>query len=61
MWLDALECKPYAALKGLRNIQRIMATLNAKANRAKIDEIIDNRIVRKLDDNGFIDSLYARN
>jgi nucleoside-diphosphate-sugar epimerase len=46
---------------GLRNIQRMMSTLNAKANCARIEEIVDNRIVRKLDENGFIDSLYSNN
>jgi hypothetical protein len=38
-----------------------MSTLNAKANRARIDKIIDNRIVRKLDESAFIDSLYGKN
>lgn len=58
--LVGLERKPYAALDGLRNIQRIMATVNSNANRAKVEEIIDNRIVRKLDETGFIDGLYRR-
>ena len=58
--LVGLERKPYAALDGLRNIQRIMSTINANANRAKVDEIIDNRIVRKLDESGFIDGLYRK-
>jgi len=59
--LVGLERKPYAALDGLRNIQRIMSTINANANRAKVEEIIDNRIVRKLDESGFIDGLYRKN
>jgi hypothetical protein len=58
--LVGLERKPYAALDGLRNIQRVMATINANANRAKVDDIIDNRIVRKLDESGFIDGLYRK-
>jgi len=58
--LVGLERKPYAALDGLRNIQRIMSTINGNANRAKIEEIIDNRIVRKLDESGFIDGLYRK-
>jgi hypothetical protein len=44
----------------LRNIQRIMGSLNPRVSRIKVDEIIDNRIVRKLDDSGFIDGLYPR-
>jgi NitT/TauT family transport system substrate-binding protein len=59
--LVGLERKPYAALDGLRNIQRIMSTVNANANRAKVEDIIDNRIVRKLDESGFIDGLYRKN
>ncbi len=59
--LVGLERKPYAALDGLRNIQRIMSTINPKASQAKVEEIIDNRIVRKLDESGFIDALYRKN
>ena len=46
--------------EGLRNIQRMMASLNPKVSRVKVDEIIDNRIIRKLDDSGFIDALYTK-
>jgi hypothetical protein len=59
--LVGLERKPYAALDGLRNIQRIMSTINPKASHAKVEEIIDNSIVRKLDESGFIDGLYRKN
>jgi NitT/TauT family transport system substrate-binding protein len=58
--LIGLEKKPYVAAEGLRNIQRIMATLNAKVIRSKIEDIIDNRFIRKLDESGFIDALYAK-
>jgi len=59
--LIGLEKKPYAAIEGLRNIQRIMATLNPKVSRSKVEDIIDNRFVHKLDDSGFIDALYGKN
>lgn len=58
--LIGLEKKPYVALEGLRNIQRIMATLNAKVLRTKVEDLIDNRFVRKLDDSGYIDALYSK-
>lgn len=58
--LIGLEKKPYVAVEGLRNIQRMMATLNAKVLRSKVEDIIDNRFIRKLDDSGFIDSLYTK-
>jgi NitT/TauT family transport system substrate-binding protein len=58
--LVGFEKKPYGAPEGLRNIQRMMASLNPKVSRVKVDEIIDNRIIRKLDDSGFIDALYTK-
>lgn len=58
--LVGYEKKPYVALDGLRNIQRMMATLNPKVSRVKVEEVIDNRFIRKLDESGFIDGLYAK-
>ncbi|HEY7217248.1 MAG TPA: ABC transporter substrate-binding protein [Candidatus Binatia bacterium] len=58
--LVGFEKKPYGSVDALRNIQRIMGSLNPRVSRIKVDEIIDNRIVRKLDDSGFIDGLYPR-
>jgi hypothetical protein len=37
-----------------------MATLNPKVMSAKVEDVIDNRFIRKLDESGFIDSLYAK-
>jgi ABC-type nitrate/sulfonate/bicarbonate transport system substrate-binding protein len=53
-----VEKRPYAQLDGLRNIQRMMATLNPKVSRVRIEDFIDNRFVRKLDESGYIDALY---
>lgn len=58
--LVGYERKPYVSLEGLRNIQRMLATLNPKASRVKVEEVIDNRFVKKLDDGGFIDGLYGK-
>jgi NitT/TauT family transport system substrate-binding protein len=53
-----LSRKPYPSLDGLRNAQRLMALQNPKIANLKIEEIIDPRFVRKLDEGGFIDRLY---
>jgi NitT/TauT family transport system substrate-binding protein len=50
--------KPYPSLEGLRNAQRLMALQNPKIASLKIEEIIDPRFVRRLDESGFIDRLY---
>jgi NitT/TauT family transport system substrate-binding protein len=53
-----VEKKPYAQADGLRNIQRMMATLNPKVKSIRVEDLIDNRFIRKLDESGYIDALY---
>ncbi|HWH77443.1 MAG TPA: ABC transporter substrate-binding protein, partial [Candidatus Binatus sp.] len=48
----AMDRKPFPSPEGLRNVQRLMALRSPKVGEIKIDSVIDNRIVRKLDDSG---------
>ena len=57
--LLTLNRKPYPSLDGLRNAQRLMAQQNPKIAALKVEDLADARFVRKLDDSGFIDRLYA--
>ncbi|HEV8724735.1 MAG TPA: ABC transporter substrate-binding protein [Candidatus Binatia bacterium] len=57
--LLTLNRKPYPSLDGLRNAQRLMTQQNPKIATLKVEELVDSRFVRKLDDSGFIDRLYA--
>ena len=52
--LFGIEKRPYPSAESLRNVQRIMAMLNPKVVTVKVEEIIDSRFIRKLDENGFI-------
>ena len=49
--------KPYPGLDGLRNIQRVLR-YNPSVAKIKAEELIDERIYRKLEDSGFIDDVY---
>ncbi len=55
----AMDRKPYPAPEGLRNVQRLMALRSPKVGEVKIENVIDSRIVRRLDESGFIDKVYA--
>jgi ABC-type nitrate/sulfonate/bicarbonate transport system substrate-binding protein len=55
-----VEKKPYPQVDGLRNIQRMMATLNPKVKGVRVEDLIDTRFIRKLDESGFIDSVYNK-
>lgn len=51
----ATELKPYPSMEGMRNMQRFMKTQNPQVANVNLDNLIDARLVKKLDDNGFID------
>jgi hypothetical protein len=55
----AVDRKPYASVEGMLNVQRLMALRNPKVGEVKLDNVIDNRIMRKLDESGFIDKIFA--
>lgn len=57
--LVTLNRKPYPSVEGLRNAQRLMAMQNPKIAALKIDDLIDSRFVRRLEEAGFIDRLYS--
>ena len=57
--LSTLNRKPYPSLDGLRSAQRFMTQQNPKIGALKVEDLVDARFVRKLDDIGFIDRLYS--
>lgn len=57
--LTSIERKPFPSPEGLRNIRRLMATQNPKAANVKVEDLIDARLIRKLDENGYIDKVAA--
>lgn len=57
--LLTLNRKPHPSLEGLPNAQRLMAPQNPKIAALKIEDLIDSRFVRQLDETGFIDRVYG--
>lgn len=57
--LRGVDRKPFASLEGLRNAQRLLKIRNPKVGEVKAEDVIDSRLMKKLDDSGFIDKLYA--
>jgi len=53
-----VDRRPYPTLEGLRNIQRLMKVRTPAAEKIKVEEMIDDRILRRLDQSGFIDRLF---
>ena len=58
-YLTSVERKPIPSVDGLRNIRRLLAVLNPKSANVKIEDLVDARLIRKLDESGFIDKVGA--
>ena len=52
-----MSLKPYPSLEGLRNIQRLTKLQNPKIAEVKVEDLVDSRFVRKLDESGFLERL----
>lgn len=57
-FLSRANRKPYASIPAMRNMQRVMALHDAKVLNVNVEDLADDRFVRKLDDSGAIDRLY---
>jgi len=58
-FLSRVNRKPYASVAAMQNMQRVMALNDPKVLNVKIEDLADDRFVRKLDESGAIDRLYA--
>src|SRR5258706_2171031 len=57
--ITGLDKKLIPSVDGLRNTQRLLKPRNPQLENVKVTELIDDRIVRKLDESGFISRLQA--
>ena len=51
--------KPYVSIDGLRILQRLMKTQNARIGDIKVENLVDSSVVKKVDESGFFERLYA--
>ena len=58
-YLTSVERKPIPSLDALRNIRRLMAVQNPKVANVKVEDLVESRMIRKLDEIGFIDRAGA--
>jgi len=54
-----LEHKPYTSIESMQNIQRLMKLHNPEVAKIDVQELVDNSIIQKLDQSGFLDGLHG--
>ena len=52
--------KPYAAPAGVTNVVRLMKRSNPRVENVKPETLIDDRLLRKIDQSGFIDEVMSK-
>ena len=55
-----LARKPYPAIEGMRNVQRLLKTQNPRIGEVNLEDLVDSRYIRKLDESGFFDRIYGK-
>jgi ABC-type nitrate/sulfonate/bicarbonate transport system substrate-binding protein len=56
--LKAMDLKPYPTVQGLHNMHRFVKAQNPQIAGVRVQDVIDDRVIRKLDESGFIDEVY---
>jgi ABC-type nitrate/sulfonate/bicarbonate transport system substrate-binding protein len=57
--VQMIDQKPYVPVEGLRNIQRLMKIQNPAIGNVRVEDLVDNRPLKKLEDSGFLLRVYA--
>jgi len=58
--VNGTDKKPYAAAAGVTNVVRLMKRSNPKVEKVTPERLIDDRILKKIDQSGFIDEVIAK-
>ena len=57
--ITGLDQKLAPSIDGMRNTQRLLKPRNPKLETVKVEDLIDDRIVKRLEESGFIARLFA--
>jgi hypothetical protein len=58
--INSYERVPYPSLEGMHRLHGLLTTINPKLAGIKIDTVVDDSFVRKLDSSGFVQSVSKR-
>ena len=56
--VNIMDRRPFPSIEGLRNVHRLYSSRDPRVATVWPEEVIDNRILNKLDKAGFLDEIY---
>ena len=59
--IDAYERVPRTNLEGMRRLQKLLKQINPKMGDVRVENVIDDSFMNKLESSGYIQSLYKKN
>jgi bifunctional DNase/RNase len=58
--VNAYERVPQPNLESMKRLQKLLAQLNPKVAEVRVENLIDNSFMNKLETSGYIQSLYKK-
>ena len=58
--LLGLDSSAFPSVEGLKNIQRLMKSRNPRMAELKVENLVDDSFMRRLEETGFMDGLYRK-
>ena len=52
--------KPYPAVEGMRNVQRLLKSQNPRIGDVNVEDLVDSRYIRRLEESGFFERIYGK-
>ncbi len=52
--------KPYPAVEGMRNVQRLLKSQNPRIGDVNVEDLVDSRYIKRLDESGFFERIYGK-
>ena len=53
--------RSHTSVEGMKRLQKLLTQLNPKIADVRVENVIDNSFMNKLESSGFIQSLYKKN
>ena len=58
--VGAVERVPYSNLENMKRLHRLLIQVNPKVADVKVESVIDNSFISKLESSGYIQSVYKK-
>jgi hypothetical protein len=59
--INSYERAPHVSLEGMKRLHRLLMQINPKVADVRVENVVDNSFMNKLESSGYIQSVYKKN